>query len=106
MLFRSVIDGIAVLVLVDGSGLAVDAFMFGFASDRVHGDDPPHGGAFAFAVHIHRRLDEGVQQAVVAVVGQGFKAKAAVALEVDLGEGFLGGCYEMSVMDGCERRAA
>ena len=58
--------------------------------DRIHGDDAAHGGTFALAVHIHRRLDEGIQQTVVAVLSQSFEAATAAPFQVHAGERFLG----------------
>ena len=85
-----VVDRVADLVLIDGAGLAVDVFVLGFTRDRIHGDDASHGGTLALAIHIHRRLDEGIQQAVVAVVGQSFEATAAAPLQINLWKCFLG----------------
>ena len=64
--------------------------MLGLSRDRIHGDDAAHGGTFALAIHIHRRLDEGIQQTVVAVVSQSFEAPTAAPFQIHTGERFLG----------------
>ena len=64
--------------------------MLGLAGDRIHGDDASHSGTLALTIHIHRRLDEGIQQAVVAVVRQSFEAAAAASFQVHLGKSLLG----------------
>ena len=64
--------------------------MLGLSGDRIHGQDPPHCGAAAITADAHRGLDERVKQAVVAVVGQGFKAAAAATLQVHLRQSGFG----------------
>ena len=60
-------NGIADIVQMRGAQLAVDVLVLSFTGDRIHGNDPAYRGDLALANNIRRRLDEGIQQTVVAV---------------------------------------